>query len=324
MGGREFIDELVIGTAAQLSPFVRTYWVNGAMPQPSGFSADGSQSAPFLTIQEALDAAGPAVDFNDQIVPYTILIAGGFYDENLVVPETRSVNFVALETVLLGDGVPASVPRTVTIPNTVLPFVAVAQSVTFSSVGDVVTSFFVSGGIIASSTVNGDIVVLLRRCSVQGPTNPSVDARTFTGGGQLQLKAYDTLFFSTDAGATGIPCIEGAVGGDSFRIRELVRCRLESKSVGPVAVSVFAGKYDRVFDTQFDGDLVFTAVGNIIDNSSGMPGFYQCGFGGASSDFSGAAAGDFLLDGVSNYQFKGAGGALLGGTSKTIQDDLVP
>lgn len=325
MGGREFVSEIVIAGSQRIFPFTRTFWISNAMVQPTGLVPDGSQTAPFNTIQAALDAAGPIVDLADQIFPYTFFIAGGFYDEDLVVPNGRSVDFVMLGTVALGDGVPPTTPRTITIPRTSLGFAPISQQISFSSTGaSMDASFLLSGGLIATSTTIDGLNLQFRDCTIEGPTVPCVDVTGYTGGGEVQLSAIDTGFFSADAGGAGIPCIEGPAGSDVLEIVRLTRCRLESSSPGPSAVSVIAGKYAQMVQTQFDGDLIFTDPAGIIDDSLGFSGFFNCAFGGFSSDFTGNAASDFQLDGTTNFFFKASGGSLGGGSTKDIQTDLTP
>jgi hypothetical protein len=336
MGGRGFFDEIVRNGAQVVSP-KHVLWVDQDRPQPSTgpipFSPDGSFDAPFTTIQAAIDATGIPSDPTD-VFPYTILVASGVYDEDLVIPGYRSINLVAMGGVILG--IPSAGPPT-SIRN-------ISQDLSGGPPGVDITlgiggtpgrgTWLITGSVIISGTDDGRSVdvILEDEVNVQGWAGPALDASGFVGSGapgQVTLMGDNFILFSQDVGDAGVPCVLGPSGPPASPLNTVMiigRCtnaRFESKGAS-TPTAIVAGSYQYLAHCQIDGDVTFiNDTSGIFDSSLGLVGWFGCGWGGGSS-FTGLAAGDFHLDGTTNFFFKTAGGALLGGSTKLILDDLAP
>ncbi len=66
-------------------------------------ASDGSISAPFTTIQDALNAIGDATTLAEQFEGWKVIISAGFYDEGLVIPQRRSIVLDCAPGVILSD-----------------------------------------------------------------------------------------------------------------------------------------------------------------------------------------------------------------------------
>lgn len=317
---------------ATIPVFARTLYVNNNMVV---VGPDGSIAKPFPTISGALAAAGSPVDALDQLLPYTLRIASGIYDEHLVLPAYRNVNFVAEGIVILGDAFPPTVPRDITVALTGGSFVSSDVRVNIGGKGEsggmlVTGTFFVTSLTGGGNTEGCQVTV--SDSSFQGLGAGGVsgfDATGFVGGGQVKLSGIRSDFFTDDPLAAGVPVIAGPGGAlpDPLNVvlimDRFLQCRFESRSSG-LSVTMVAGSYSQFVECQFDGNLTFLDnVTGIVDDSRGLTGFVNCGFAG-SVVFTGRAASDFLLDANSNFFFKTSGGTLTAPTTKSIQTDLVP
>lgn len=92
------------GTDASIDPFSRTLYVDGSSTVPG--TPDGSVAHPFLLIQDALDAVGPAADraaFNDATLrAWKLVIEPGQYVEDLFIPIRADWTFEVNGVVILG------------------------------------------------------------------------------------------------------------------------------------------------------------------------------------------------------------------------------
>ena len=70
----------------QPSPY--TVYVDGSNTTPV---QDGSVTNPYVTIQDALDAIGPAVDYDDYVNTPVVYVAAGTYNESPIVPAARTI-----------------------------------------------------------------------------------------------------------------------------------------------------------------------------------------------------------------------------------------
>jgi hypothetical protein len=300
-----------------LAVFARSLYVNNGMTVAS---PDGSIAAPFPTIQAALDAAGPPADILDQFLPYNIIVQTGIYDEDLAVPPYRAVNLLAVGGPVAVQDFSGTVPRDLVVhltgpppPQPPGPFNPIENRIgiigthpegLFSFSGSVVLLSDAGGGNIEDVSLNTVYAVVQGR----GAGNPGINATGFLGGGEATLTLTDSEIFTDDSGDIGVPVIAGPTGppGDPLN-RVLVwrkgdRVRLESRAASNT-VAIQAGSYGQLHLVQFDGDLIFTnddgPGGGIVDDSSGLPGMFQCGFSNGST-FTGTgfpAGRDFQADG---------------------------
>jgi len=127
--GETYPERSASGGGGACAPLSRTYYVDGGTTTPL-VAQTGSICAPFAGIQQALDAIPPAIfpitsieDLVEDIVPWNILIAGGAYNEALVIPANRAV-------MLEGIGGPP-IPVGIAFPSVLLIDVA---TVTFKDI----------------------------------------------------------------------------------------------------------------------------------------------------------------------------------------------
>jgi hypothetical protein len=273
-GGKRFVDILQVGTTELTFDPTRVLWVDNNISPPLP-SPNGSENAPFATIQAAIDAAGTPSSIIDQALPYVIYIIGGVYDEDLVVPPYRSVVFVSLGLVLLG-----SAGRTVLISLTggsVAP--GVEGQITFQ--GGEQQNFQIAGQVVLTSTDAEDIELEFYQTKILGdgggPATAGIDATGFTGGGTVTIGGQGSVLNGDSGGAAilggpGAPVLLGLFRDSEF-LNDLVvdsygaflGCRLEA-NLTTLAVPSQSGKASVTGfrDSEFD-----TAGGSVFPGGAG-------------------------------------------------------
>ena len=90
--------------------------------------SDGSIAAPFTTIQDALDSIGTANTVAEQFQGWKVIVSAGFYDEDLTIPERRSILLDCAPDTFLGDAFPPTSARTITWPCVSAPLLPAFES----------------------------------------------------------------------------------------------------------------------------------------------------------------------------------------------------
>jgi hypothetical protein len=127
--GETYPERSASGGGGACAPLSRTYYVDGGTTTPL-VQQNGAICTPFAGIQQALDAIPPAIfpitsieDLLEDVIPWNILIAGGAYNEDLIIPANRAV-------MLEGIGGPP-LPVGIAFPSVILIDVA---TVTFKDI----------------------------------------------------------------------------------------------------------------------------------------------------------------------------------------------
>jgi hypothetical protein len=241
-------------------------------PTATGAADDGDPGTPKLTIQGALDCV---LGDNDNTV-WNIFVAGGAYDEDLVMPDFGcQVNLIAFGRVTLGTGDQAdgtsTVPRNVTwagaeagVPSN-FTFTSMSGFTGLSS-GDalngagwrisgnvnctsdtaVLYALFantrIEGNVIGASTVTGNVNWTMRNCYVEGTFN--VDA--LDNVRYMQDCQFDGTWDAFDVGAMVNCDISGAVTiGTNSNGGDWLNCRLTAFSQTSGGETAVLARFDR-------------------------------------------------------------------------------
>ena len=116
----------------QQSPY--TVYVDSGNTSPK---PDGSVTNPYVTIQDALDAIGPAVDYDDFVNTPVVYVAAGYYTESPIIPAAREI-IILLDGQSWVDGY-----FTITVNQALMPIVS-SVKVSICAVG-----LSVTGGLLA-------------------------------------------------------------------------------------------------------------------------------------------------------------------------------
>jgi len=264
--------------------------------------SDGSIAAPYTTIQDALTAIGtPAVPV-EELQGVTVIISGGFYDENLVFPDKRSISLVGDGEVYLTDTASAT-PRTISLNAAVAPSTNAIFTISFER-------FRFTDTITFQSTQPSSYEVHLIDCGLQGAggTGGFFDATGWAGGGQLRIEVVDSILASF-SGAD--PVLDGGAG-QTVGIKRLVNSEfggdINMAGYGHISGCLFTGT-----DFTFDAGGGATTLANVQDPI----GFFNCGFT-ISASFGAAAPlnnTDFLVDNVTLTSFDNVGGTYTSNTT---------
>lgn len=312
-----------------VSPLTGLLFVDGAY---TGGSSDGSIAAPFVTIQAALDSIGPATGAAENET-WTIWITGGFYPEDLTIPQHRSIRLEGIGPrdtaghVLAAGGVeqgpkgkvhlyttsPTTIPRTITLnitteaalpPNVGHP--KLLQIVNFEMIDGIICSS--AAGLVRPpayyvclDTVN---FVDVSAIDPPGGTNPSLMAQDWDSG-ELRLDFYNSVLSSqANSGAN----LAVTAGSNDVAFRYVSNCVFSGLAAGDGEIIV--NGYGRFFQCSFGGDLNFTnpagAFATATNAASPPLGIYESNFFAPMGFFS-TQPGDCRLDGVSFESFVAAG-----------------
>jgi hypothetical protein len=193
---REAADEGLQDQIDELEAEAGGFWIEGptqsenllawVSPRNPAAADDDNFNTPFITIQGFLDAVGEPVSIADERRLFTALVADGFFDEALNVPAARSIRFLAMGPVVLGDGAgryynESTTPRDVTYnydqdkefadnPRPCLSFGVLAPRVDAKSTHLAYNAgWIISGSIIGApgATATTTIELYLEGCHVQ-------------------------------------------------------------------------------------------------------------------------------------------------------------
>jgi hypothetical protein len=225
---------------------------------------DGSIGAPHTTIQDALTAIGDAATTAEQFQGWRIMISGGFYDEDLVIPRRRSIFLDCQPNVILGDAFPPTTARKITWTQDLAPLGVV------ESYGLKIHNLIMFDGIelvSAAPAVAPNMSLQLSKISFIGGfggTIPSIDATALTvGDGVVEL--HDCLL--RDLGGTGF-CFDAGATNRAY-VSYANSCEFDS------AMRSLA--YGQMVNSTFSDDLTFTDQGSVgeLDRPEG---FFGCVF----------------------------------------------
>lgn len=256
----------------------------------------------YTTIQSALTAIGNATSLAELKQAKVVSIAGGVYDEDLVIPQGRIITLLAEGTVILGNGLGTNWSSTDT------------KTVTFTANN--------------ADAFGGDIKPALNIVSIAGsdPTSTFLaEAGTFRISGAL-LVAGDGLSHTINLSNTEI---DGAITKTAAGLTNLQGYKLLVKGAVNMATSTIL---ERCYDCQFNALVTVDSYNAIINsefqagmtvaaNISSLPpsGMFFTTFTGT---FTGPAN-SLKLDRVSDYFFTANGATLGGSASKVLLSSAV-
>jgi hypothetical protein len=258
----------------------------------------------YTTIQSALTAIGNAASYADNIAPQTVIVDGGVYDEDLVIPSGRIISLLSNGTIILGDGLGsnwsssnvrnitwdnigalsfgANPPRPAFLMGVLVP--SDATSTFIAQAG----SWRVSGGLV----LGGDGIshtLALHSVEING-------ACSKTDAGLMNVHAYRSYFkgaVNWSAGATVLSRID--------------HCQFDNL--------ITVDGYNEIRNSEIKAGLT------MLLNYATLPpsGMFNTTFAGV---FTGPV-GSLKLDGVTNYFFI-TKGATLGGAATKVILEYVP
>ncbi len=308
--GESGITAKALGAALPLTPLENTFFVS-----KGDFDGvpNGSISQPYPTIQEALDAADDGVKNQQK----SILIAPGFYDEDLTIRAVKNyVSLIGLGPWLLGDGDAgfpclSSVPRDITVVvddandgPTTQNRSGFGVTTLMNTAGETSSTFTaLSVGAIISGGVTVNLISADGRLKEIHLSGVKFCADVDLGTAEFDLYAYRSYFDTALTASRTNFIIANSVQMDSLvTVRtwnRFTECELRS---GMTAGSIA--------DAQNDGALPPSAM-------------FACDLSGTFTSLNGAGADPFPLDAASNFLFKANGAGLVNAT-KLIIGDLVP
>lgn len=250
----------------------------------------------YTTIQSALNAIGDATSAADVIQPKLVLIAGGVYDEDLIIPKGRILTLAAEGTVVLGNGLGSNWSSTNTRSITASFSNAdifgasprIALNITTIPSSDTTSTFLAQSG---GFNISGDLniagsglthTINLNSVKIYGAVNK-------TATGLTNLQAYKSLFV-------------GAVNMATATILErCYDCEFDAL--------VTVDSYNALVNCEVKAGMTVAANSNTLPPS----GFFFTTFFGT---FTGPAN-SLKLDATSDYFFR-TNGAVLGGAASKV------
>jgi len=311
-GGAIYVDRVLVGAGSGPLggfPVQQTLLVDPGNPQASDSTGI---DLPYVTIQAALNGIGVPVDLADQKRRFTIAIASGQYDEDLVTPASRRLTLLPLGPVTLGDGAAnvnfgSTTPRNILIDGTP----AFGGRSTFSI------------GTVLPGCIYGDRCTQANAFDISG--NLTLDGSGMALGTEQAVRLNMTRVrgnISASAGSlTDIHCTGVRVDGSITQSPGIVALVHGNRSYFVGAISLFEITHASL--CKFESDITVAAGPTIGALDKMPPGFYGCQFNAGPHTFTGPA-GSLFVDAASNYWFKTDGWLLGGAASKTIIGDLVP
>lgn len=246
-------------------------------------ASDGSIGAPFTTIQAALDAIGDATTVAEQFEGWKVIISAGFYDEDLVIPQRRSIVLDCAPLTVLSEPT-LTTPRKITWSATLALIVGSPTE----SYGLHINNLIMLDGIelitAAPATAPGlELRLNQVHFNAGAGTLPAIDATGVTiGNGVVELR--DSLL--RDTGATGF-CFNA--GGNEAYISYANSCEFDA----PISAS----GYGQMVNSTFTGNQTYTdqtSLG-VLDRPEG---FFGCVFDSAPHTFTMSVPERFRMDGV--------------------------
>ena len=246
-------------------------------------ASDGSIAAPFTTIQAALDAIGDATTLAEQFQGWKVVVSANFYDEDLVIPQRRSIVLDCAPGVILADAFPPAASRKITWAQNLAPLgpiesygLQINNLIMFDGIE------LVSGGTAVNPTLELSLNTVSFISGVVVGTIPSIDGTGLTVGEGI-VEGRDCLFR-----ATGVNnfCVES--GGNNLYFSYANSCEFDE--------DVEALGYGQMVNSTFAGDQTYTDQGALVQLDR-PEGFFNCQFADPSS-FTNTVAGECRIDGV--------------------------
>jgi hypothetical protein len=255
----------------------------------------------YTTIQSALNAIGNSVDVSGLKSPQTVIIQGGVYDEDLIIPRGRIISLISEGTVILGNGLgtnwDSTNSRNITVTyNNADVFgsdIKPALNISPYFPGDATSTFLaeasnfrISGGLIIagdglSHTIN------LSGVKINGTI-------TKTTAGLTNLQAYRSYF-------------KGAITASSTILERIEDCQFD----GLISVD----GYNLILNSEIKAGMT------VLTNYNTLPpsGIF---FSTLTGVFTSPALG-IKLDTASDYFFTQNGATLAGSASKVIISNYI-
>ncbi len=266
----------------EFEPLSSVRYVDGATITPLA-NQNGAIGTPFATIQQALNAI--AANTNSNLLLWTVLVAPGFYDQDLIVNQGTTGISIAIEglgnEVSIGGFGPL---RSITWNNTL-------------------------GGLLwlKNLTVSGSLFLV----EAQGNTGAVIFDGLEIGGDVDGTAHVGEIVVAFEAGpAEGFATVVGQVNCPTG----LLRVRGVNAFDGNVTVR----SYERIVGAIFSGNI------SVSDAVFGFDaGWFRCSFNGPVGQTY-TSPGPWNMDGTTNFYSKILPVTLAGGAVKVILDDLVP
>lgn len=305
-------DDVGTSTGSTVAPLTGRLYVDRTYAGPA--ASDGSIAAPFTTIQDAVNACnlgGAATPAEEEAQSWLVVIAGGYYDEALALPEKRSIWLKGGAGVYLSDGISN---QPVTIPGTVLPSSNAPYTYTFENIifSDTVT---VTSGVALTYHLS------FRSCVFFDPAGtavgPAVDGTGWVGGSALRVYAEKSVLRAFD-GNYAIQLVgdtqNTAVGMDECQLEGGITCA----GYGRMRSCQFGNGPSGTCDFDFNAaGIGLTAV--TLSNVERPVGVFDSQFAGSTqfNDASATPNTNLYVDNVSDKSFSDAGGTFGANTNAT-------
>lgn len=322
---------------------------------PTGSLETGTPHDPYLTIQAAIDARPATTSTTDGVLPWTIIIESGQYDENLTISSTGEMWLLFRGRVLLGNIGLTNGDITYAVPDTAGLFGEENILRLGDGGGDLITVgvltvtaattrtadiFLEDVGILDSNdgitgtgvTDTGAVRIHITRGSVSGNVaagpcnlftdNTQVDGTFTCNAFVIERTNFNGVFTGSEL-VSARDCQFSAAATFTSTQAAIVRdCKFEGAFDDPTSNSG-AAYYNCTFQGLTEIDQLFSAVGCLFQGSvtvTGVPdnGFFSCIFV-SSITFTGPAL-SFRVD-AATYDVSFSGISMAGGATADI---LVP
>jgi|TARA_R110000824_G_scaffold54351_20_gene149984 hypothetical protein len=282
-------------------PNKTTLWVNS---EYTGTST-GSVNAPFSHIQDALTHIGPATTAAEEYESWVLEVAPGFYPENLIIPELRTIAISSVGIVIMSDHTLAP-SHSVTMNNTSTPITAFPHLLSFVNI-------FLTGSVVLLSNAAGSMYeVHFTGCNWANSAfaGACIDATGWPQGPELRffLTKSRPQSSGTDMILSNTAHPQADVG-----LSSAVDCDLSSGNIT-------LGGYGRLQGCRFGGDCDFTWVGGASTGSNldHPVGFVDCSWDNpATHTIKCHGVGDFRVDSMT---YRSTEGILFAGSAAFTAD----
>ena len=244
-------------------------------------SPDGSIAAPFLTISAALSAIGNATSEAEQQEGWRIIVAAGYYDENLSLPDLRNITIDCEPLTYLTD--PTFTSERLVVMTQTRASLSANRQIDFK-----IKNLYITANVRISQYIDGntDCDFTFEGCVFADPNafTPSIDCDRWETD-QLRLNLIDCEFIGSNP-----QNVTTAVGQD-VAIASAVRTNFNAE--------IYAQGYGLFSVCTFAADLTFDAPAGATSMAAlKRPiGFYNCKFENPVQ-FNSTQAGDFKVDDV--------------------------
>jgi hypothetical protein len=281
-----------------LSPGIaQTLWVN----QNYTGTSNGSVNAPYTTISAALTAIGPASTATQEIENWVVRIAPGFYNEDLVIPQLRTITLASQGMTILSDNT-LSTQRSITINQGAAALAAFPKLIKFENI-------FMTGQLVCSAVAAfaSQMELKLSDCNWINSAfaGACMDFTNWELGNELRVFLHSCRLATSgsDLIISNTTYPQADVG--------LSRATLCDLSGGNITM----GGYGHLEACRFGGDHVWKWAGGATSGSNmeDPEGYIGCVWSSpGTATIDAQQAGDFFVDAVSyrgsqGINFAGAG-----------------